>query len=75
MTPPSRFRPYQPTAAEAAALLAAGWRRVGDVWAPPYPDNYTYTYRAAALQHAADLAEAQQRHYKPRSVIPLEPQP
>jgi hypothetical protein len=44
------FRPYRPTPAERAALLAAGWRVAGDQWYPPWPCRYSYTAQAALLQ-------------------------
>ena len=44
------FRPYRPTPTEARRRKAHGWRRDGEHWFPPWPDTFSYTYRAAVIE-------------------------
>lgn len=54
-----------------AALLAAGWRRDGDAWYPPWPCPYSFTLAAAKLEQGLITERTPKRKSKP--IIPPTP--
>lgn len=56
---------------DRAALLAAGWRQIGDGWCPPWQSPYSYTFAAAQLEQA----QKARRQPKAKRILKSEAKP